>query len=142
MNLPTTTPNDRDLAWYVRECEWLDDRNRVLAAEVDQWAARCAAAIWMLPETVTGGQLREAQDKFHRERENLRRENAALKLQISALAAANDKLFMENLYLGKDKQRLDWLAVTDVWFDEPATESYTPETFRAEIDRKRKEAQP
>ena len=79
MNLPTTTPNDRDLAWYVRECEWLDDRNRVLAAEVDQWAARCAAAIWMLPETVTGGQLREAQDKFHRERENLRRENAALR---------------------------------------------------------------
>lgn len=72
----------------------------------------------------------------------LERENAALKLQIPALAAANDKLFMENLYLGKDKQRLDWLAVTDVWFDEPATESYTPETFRAEIDRKRKEAQP
>lgn len=33
MNLPTTTPNDRDLAWYVRECEWLDDRNRVLERE-------------------------------------------------------------------------------------------------------------
>ena len=80
MNLPTTTPNDRDLAWYVRECEWLDDRNRVLE-----------------------------------------RENAALRA---------------------DKERLDWLAVTDVWFDEPATESYTPETFRAEIDRKRKETQP
>ena len=32
MNLPTTKPNDRDLDWYVRECEWLDDRNRVLAA--------------------------------------------------------------------------------------------------------------
>jgi uncharacterized coiled-coil DUF342 family protein len=44
--------------------------------------------------------------------------------------------------LRADKERLDWLAVTDVWFDEPATESYTPETFRAEIDRKRKEAQP
>ena len=33
MNLPTTTPNDRDLAWYVRECEWLDDRNKVLERE-------------------------------------------------------------------------------------------------------------
>lgn len=84
MNLPTTTPNDRNLAWYVRECESLDDRNRVLAAEVDQWAARCAAAIYMLPETVTGGQLREAQDKFHRERENLRRENAALRAERDA----------------------------------------------------------
>lgn len=48
----------------------------------------------------------------------------------------------ENAALRVDKERLDWLAVTDVWFDEPATESYTPETFRAEIDRKRKEAQP
>jgi len=35
-------------------------------AEIDMWASRCAAAIWMLPEQVTGGQLREAQDKFHR----------------------------------------------------------------------------
>ena len=33
MNLPTTTPNDRDLAWYVRECEWLDDRNKELERE-------------------------------------------------------------------------------------------------------------
>lgn len=53
--------------------------NAALRAEVDQWASRCAAAIWMLPETVTGGELREAQYKFHRERENLRRENAALR---------------------------------------------------------------
>lgn len=83
MNLPTTKPNDRDLAWYVRECAWLDNRNRVLAAEVDQWAARCAAAIWMLPETVTSGQLRAAQDKFHRELENLRREHAELKKQAN-----------------------------------------------------------
>ena len=87
MTLPTTKPNDRDLAWYVRECEWLDDRNRALAAEVDQWAARCAAAIWMLPETVTGGQLRAAQDKFHRERENLRRENAALLKALKEIEA-------------------------------------------------------
>jgi hypothetical protein len=52
------------------------------------------------------------------------------------------QLEQENAALREDKERLDWLAVTDVWFDEPATESYTPETFRAEIDRKRKEAQP
>ena len=23
MNLPTTKPNDRDLAWYIKECEWM-----------------------------------------------------------------------------------------------------------------------
>ena len=50
-----------------------------------------------------------------------------------------DKLERENAELRKDKERLDWLAVTDVWFDEPATEAFTPETFRAEIDRKRKD---
>lgn len=49
------------------------------------------------------------------------------------------QLEQENTALREDKERLDWLATTDVWFDEPATESYTPETFRAEIDRKRKD---
>jgi tRNA A37 N6-isopentenylltransferase MiaA len=36
--------------------------------------------------------------------------------------------------LAKDKARLDWLAVSDTWFDYPATESFNPETFRAAID--------
>jgi DNA repair exonuclease SbcCD ATPase subunit len=36
--------------------------------------------------------------------------------------------------LAKDKARLDWLAVSDVWFDFPATGAFTPETFRAAID--------
>jgi len=34
----------------------------------------------------------------------------------------------------KDKERLDWLAVSDTWFDYPATESFNPETFRDAID--------
>jgi FtsZ-binding cell division protein ZapB len=63
--------------------ERLEGENAALRAEVDQWASRCAAAIWMLPETVTGGELRAAQDKFHRERENLRRENAALRNKLA-----------------------------------------------------------
>ena len=33
MTLPTTKPNDLDLAWYRRECEWLEDRNEVLEVE-------------------------------------------------------------------------------------------------------------
>jgi Skp family chaperone for outer membrane proteins len=33
-----------------------------------------------------------------------------------------------------DTARLDWLAVSDTWFDYPATESFNPETFRDAID--------
>jgi len=35
--------------------------------------------------------------------------------------------------LRADKERLDWLAVSDEWFDVPANESFTPDTFRAAI---------
>ena len=31
MNLPTTKPNDRDIAWYIRECEDLRNRLESLA---------------------------------------------------------------------------------------------------------------
>ena len=33
-----------------------------------------------------------------------------------------------------DTARLDWLAVSDVWFDFPATGAFTPDTMRAAID--------
>lgn len=33
MTLSTTKPNDRDLDWYVRECESLHERNKMLEAE-------------------------------------------------------------------------------------------------------------
>ena len=49
------------------------------------------------------------------------------------------QLERENAALRADKERLDWLAVSDEWFDVPATESFTPDTFRAAIDAARKE---
>jgi hypothetical protein len=49
------------------------------------------------------------------------------------------KLKRENAALRADKERLDWLAVSDKWFEVPATESFTPDTFRAAIDAARKE---
>jgi hypothetical protein len=64
--------------------------------------------------------------------DDLIKENATLR-------AALDQQANYQRELKADRDRLDWLAVTNVWFDEPATESYTPETFRAEIDRKRKD---
>jgi hypothetical protein len=39
-----------------------------------------------------------------------------------------------------DTARLDWLAVSDVWLDIPATEAFTPETMREAIDAAMKEA--
>lgn len=67
---------------------------------------------------------------------------AELERENAALRAALDQQANYQRELRADRDRLDWLAVTDVWFVEPATESYTPETFRAEIDRIMKEAQP
>jgi len=63
---------NRPMNWwdFARELERenaeLRERLHIADAEIDMWASRCASAIWLLPETVTGGQLRDAQDKFHR----------------------------------------------------------------------------
>jgi hypothetical protein len=45
-----------------------------------------------------------------------------------------EQLRLKNAELQRDKARLDWLAVSDTWFDYPATESFNPETFRDAID--------
>lgn len=87
---------------------------------------------------------------------DLERENAALrdalvqagvtekrlKEHSDRVNNANDRLIVEILPLYEDKARLDWLAVSDAWFDTPADEAFTPQSFRAAIDALRKEAQP
>jgi len=55
-----------EVAELRRENAALRERLHIADAEIDMWASRCDSAIWLLPETVTGGQLRDAQDKFHR----------------------------------------------------------------------------
>jgi hypothetical protein len=60
-------------------------------------------------------------------------------LRIESAASAHalhwaEKAEAERDALAKDKARLDWLAVSDTWFDYPATESFNPETFRDAID--------
>jgi predicted nuclease with TOPRIM domain len=45
-----------------------------------------------------------------------------------------EQLRLKNAELQRDKARLDWMAVSDTWFDSPATESFNPETFRDAID--------
>jgi|SanBayMetagenome_1026888.scaffolds.fasta_scaffold111774_2 hypothetical protein len=70
MNVGLPSETIKNAAIRIKELERenaeLRERLHIADAEIDMWASRCASAIWMLPETVTGGQLREAQDKFHR----------------------------------------------------------------------------
>jgi trehalose-6-phosphatase len=72
----------------------------------------------------------KAEDEVERLTEQLRIESAA---SAHALHWA-EKAEAERAALAKDKERLDWLAVSDKWFDYPATESFNPETFRDAID--------
>ena len=58
----------------IKENAALREQVAIRDAEIDMWASRCAAAIYMLPEAVTGGQLKEAQDKFYRMLEKARKE--------------------------------------------------------------------
>jgi len=64
----------------------------------------------------------------------LRAACAEMAAKIMSLQASEHALQSENAALRQDKERLSWLAVSDVWFDYPADESFTPETFRAAID--------
>lgn len=57
-----------------RENAALREEVSIRDAEIDMWASRCAAAIYMLPEAVTGGQLKEAQNKFYLMLEKARKE--------------------------------------------------------------------
>jgi hypothetical protein len=59
--------------------------------------------------------------------------------QNAVLLTELEKLQRENVELRADKERLDWLAVSDEWFDVPAAESFAADTFRAAIDAARKE---
>ena len=49
-------------------------------------------------------------------------------------AARAERAEAERDALAKDKARLDWLSVSDAWFDYPATGAFTPDTMRAAID--------
>ena len=54
--------------------------------------------------------------------------------QRDAAIARAERAEAERDALAKDKARLDWLSVSDAWFDFPATGAFTPETMRAAID--------
>ena len=75
-------------------------------------------------------ELAHLRAEVKRLKELLRIESASAQ---HALAAA-ERAEAERDALAKDTARLDWLAVSDVWFDFPATGAFTPDTMRAAID--------
>lgn len=72
----------------------------------------------MLPETVTGGQLRDAQNKWFLQMDTLKRENVRLQMELDASCNAEElrQVRAENATLRADKERMDWLEQTD-WTD-------------------------
>lgn len=73
--------------------------------------------------------------------EGLSKEEAtqqAAKLLIASFEEQIQK--MVDARVAADTARLDWLSVSDVWLDIPATEAFTPETMRDAIDAAMKEA--
>ena len=64
----------------------------------------------------------------------LRDPNGTIWEQAAKDHARAERAEAERDALAKDKARLDWLSVSDAWFDYPATGAFTPDTIRAAID--------
>ena len=69
-------------------------------------------------------------------------QNAELRAHAERVGQANDRLAIENAELRKDKERLDWIARNCSVSVTERPLAVTPESLRAAIDSKRKEAQP
>jgi hypothetical protein len=146
MTLPTTKPNDRDLAWYIAECIDLKKQLKMeCAAKREHLRIACA-------------EINELKVKaaFHE------RENAALRELTSTLGAPNHINVPVEQWreLRADKERLDWMEKMrpiawalgsancgEYWLLTDIGEMHPEEaeefaTLRAAIDAARKEAQP
>lgn len=134
-----------------RGCE-AENQNAVLLAELEEQArlngkgSERELALRAKVETLERGNaaLRKERDSYRFRSEQiwgLRKEiQAALGVPADCEGEEALKRGLESIKaLRADKERLDWLAVSDEWFDVPANESFTPDTFRAAIDAARKE---
>ena len=91
-------------------------------------------------ETVAEASLRSLEayiDKLKQFAERAEKAEAECVEQARLLGMSGER---EADLLGKleraeaDTARLDWLSVSDAWFDYPATGAFTPDTMRAAID--------
>ena len=115
MNLPTTKPNDRDIAWYIRECE--DLRNR-LESLAESHKKQTDDYVCVDREHGLYRRAAHARDAVSADR-------LALALSLETL----DELERENAALREDKEALDWIDenVEAVFF------KLEPDKFRLKI---------
>ena len=80
------------------------------------------------------GTIWEQAAKDHARAERAEEQLALKNSQCERAERAAAGALVERDALAKDKARLDWLSVSDAWFDYPATGAFTPDTMRAAID--------
>ncbi len=75
---------------YRKLVDELTFERDTLRDEVDTWASRCAAAIWLLPDNITAGRIKEAQDAFSAKLDEVQKRAAAAENVIAAVDAITD----------------------------------------------------
>ena len=131
MTLPTTKPNDLDLAWYRRECELLQDRNEALEREN-------AALNHKLDEILTNKNYEGGVQFWINKHDEVLLREASLLAENAALRADNERL------ANAAKEVLaSYILTMGVELGHPCPENLVEcRELRAAIDATRKEAQP
>ena len=136
MNLPTTKPNDRDLDWYIKECEWMQTELGKLKTENQIMLNRLNSLVSnnnkQTDEYICVDREHGLWKRKEPKEPNVNADRLALALSLETIR----ELEAENIALRKDKARLDWLLQDNV------TRFDTSYHDRAAIDAARKEPQP
>ena len=156
MNLPTTKPNDRDLDWYIKECEWmytelgkLKTVNQIMLNRLNSLVSNNNK---QTDEYICVDREHGLWKRKGPKEPNVNADRLALALSLETI----QELEAENAELRNDKARLDWLEdnLHTLWAsglrcnESPAVEisaksgRFEAESIRAAIDAARKEAQP
>ena len=142
MNLPTTKPNDRDLDWYIKECEWMQTELGKLKTENQIMLNRLNSLVSnnnkQTDEYICVDREHGLWKRKEPKEPNVNADRLALALSLETIR----ELERENAALRKDKARLDWLARNRSVSSSERPIGVTPESLRAAIDAARKEPQP
>ena len=109
MNLPTTKPNDRDLDWYIKECEWMQTELGKLKTENQIMLNRLNSLVSnnnkQTDEYICVDREHGLWKRKEPKEPNVNADRLALALSLETIR----ELERENAALRKDKARLDWL---------------------------------
>lgn len=109
MNLPTTKPNDRDLDWYIKECEWMQTELGKLKTENEIMRNRLNSLVSnnnkQTDEYICVDREHGLWKRKEPKEPNVNADRLALALSLETI----QELERENAALREDKERLDWL---------------------------------